>query len=328
SGFRKLTGSRGMATERADGARALVVGADSLVGAALLAEFTRAGQGSYGTTRHSGSVAGDFLYLDLADDNLNLAVPKDVDVVFLVAAMASYRACEVDPLAYRVNVTNSIRLAGQVWQQGCRLVFISSNSVFGGERPFCHEDDAVSPGIAYSRHKADAEAGLRALAAEMDAIERLNIVRLTKVLTTNVPPLPDWFARLDAGERIQPFADMAFAPISLASTVASLRNIGNSGLPGVFHLSGADNVSYLAFAHCLVAEMGLRPEFVVPTTAEAAGVELVWNPRYSAIGMVRTKELLGIEPEPLDAVVARLVAERREFRDVAQPALSLRRHMP
>lgn len=328
--------SSGMATGHAGAA--LVVGANSLVGGGLLAEFTRAGQGSYGTTRRSGSVAGDSLYLDLADDNLQLAVPKNVGVVFLVAAMANYRVCEVDPLAYQVNVTNTIRLAGQVWKQGRRLVFISSNSVFGGDRPYCHEDDVVSPGIAYSRHKADAEAGLKALAGEMDATGRLTIVRLTKVLTTRVPPLPVWFERLDAGESIQPFADMTFAPISLGRTVAALRHIGNSGLPGVFHISGADNVTYLDFARCLVAEMGMSPELVVPTTAEAVGAELAWNPRYSGIAMVRTKELLGIEPESLESVVSRIVAERRDLREVEeltaarQPAASesdkWRRHIP
>jgi dTDP-4-dehydrorhamnose reductase len=295
-----------------DSARPLVVGANGLVGAALLTEYARAGQAPYGTTRRRGTVAGDILHLDLADDQMRLTLPAGVGVVFLAAAMADYTACEVDPLVYRVNVPNTVRLAGQVWEQGGRFIFISSNTVFGGDRPFCHEDDAISPSIAYSRHKAEAEERLKALARAMHAVERLTIVRLTKVLTTSVPPLPEWFARLEAGDRIRPFADLSFAPISLARTVGALRQIGDSALPGIFHLSGGNNVSYVEFARCLVATMGLAEHLVVPTTAQAAGVKLGWSPRYSGIGMARTTRLLGIEPEPLETVVAQLVAERRD----------------
>lgn len=292
--------------------RPLIVGANGLVGRALLAEYTRAGQAPFGTTRRPGPIAGDILYLDLADDQMRLTLPAGVGVVFLAAAMANYTACEVNPLAYRVNVPNTVRLARQVWEQGARFIFISSNTVFGGDRPFCHEDDTRSPSIAYSRHKAEAEERLDTLAREMHAVERLTIVRLTKVLTTSVPPLPEWFARLEAGDRIRPFADLSFAPISLARTVGALRQIGNAGLSGVFHLSGAANVSYVDFARCLVATMGLAADLVVPTTAQAAGVKLGWSPRYSGIGMARTTRLLGIEPEALESVVAQLVSERRD----------------
>jgi dTDP-4-dehydrorhamnose reductase len=280
----------------------------------LVEEFLSAGERAYGTTRRVGTAGGDRLFLDLADNDPDLALPPDVNVVFLTAAMTGLRTSEVDASAYHVNVTNSVRVAQQVWAQGRRLVFLSSDTVFGGDRPFCNEQDALCPGIAYARHKAEAEARLTSLADEMGSAEGLTIVRLTKVLSAEVPPLPDWFARLEAGQSIRPFSDMTFAPVSLGRTAAVLRRIGDSGLPGVFHISGAENVSYVDFARRLVAELGLGQEHVVPTTSDAAGTVLTFRPRYSAMGMARSLELLGIGAEPLNEVVARIVASRPQPR--------------
>lgn len=290
---------------------ALVVGADSLVGGELLRAYARAGSPAYGSTRRRDRLAENRLYLDLADPRLEAKLPADVEVVVLVAAMANYEVCETDPLAYEVNVHGSIRLARQVWAQGRHLVFISTNTVFGGDRPFCNEDDSLSPGIAYARHKADGEQGLKTVATEIDAADRLTVVRLTKIMTARTPPLPDWLNRLEAGEVIQPFADMTFAPLSLGAVATGIKHIADSGRAGTFHLSGADNVSYFAFARELANRMGLPAERVVGTTSEACGVKLRFNPRFSAIGMQRTRNELGLQPQPMTEVVSAVLEERR-----------------
>jgi dTDP-4-dehydrorhamnose reductase len=285
-------------------AAALVVGADSLVGAEVARAFRATGVPVFGTTRRSDSVGGQRLYLDLADTE-RFVCPPEVDVAIIAAALTPYSRCETDPQAEQVNVFGPARLAARLAARGVFCIFLSSNTVFGGERPFCGEEEPVSPAFPYAAQKALAE---RALGDALDENPHSYcIVRLTKVLAPSVSPLPDWHRQLATGNAIQPFSDLVFAPVSRQFVAASLRRIADARVPGRFHLSGEDNVSYAEFAQSLVATMGLPAERVQPTTAEAAGVKTPFQPRFSALAMPRTGRELGITAQPLDAVIADLL---------------------
>jgi len=154
--------------------------------------------------------------------------------------------------------------------------------------------------------KAQAEYALsEALSDQSDA---WCIVRLTKVLAPHTPPLPHWSRDLSAGRPIHPFADLIFAPISCQFAARALVRVAEARLPGRFHLSGKENLSYADFAIQTVAAMGLPAELVQPTTAVAAGVRIAFQPRFSALGMARTEARLDIAPQPADSVVADLLA--------------------
>lgn len=288
----------------------LVVGGDSLVGGGLYRALEQRGYGPLASTRRAGTVSAWRVHLDF-ESEAAFRVPQGVDYVFLVAAATNYDRCEKDPLAYRINVEFIPRVVASMLEQGVFVTFVSTNSVFGGERPWPREDDPHAPGIAYARQKDEAEKVIRAAAARLKAEERLNIVRLTKILDRDTSPLPNWFAAWKRGEVVQPFSDLIFAPMSVQFVGNALATLGEKRIAGDLHLSGAENVSYVDLAKSLADRLGVDSRLIVPTTAEEKGVNIPFKPRYSGLGMQRTTQLSGIEPQTL-ADVANDLTQRQD----------------
>jgi dTDP-4-dehydrorhamnose reductase len=118
----------------------LVIGGNGLVGS-ILAEGLR--PKPIVTTRRTDQP--DRLFMDLSEPVKSL---PDHDVVFIVAAVNGFQACEGNPVAYRVNVDAPIAIARLSKSMGGFPVFVSSDSV-----EWCGSS-------AYARQKALAEIGL------------------------------------------------------------------------------------------------------------------------------------------------------------------------
>jgi dTDP-4-dehydrorhamnose reductase len=286
----------------------LVVGGDSLVGGGLYRALERRGNAPLASTRRRDTVGERRVQLDFESDT-PFRAPPGIDYAFIVAAATNYDRCEKDPLAHRINVELVPRVVASLLEQGVFVTFISTNSVFGGERPWPGEDDPHAPGIAYARQKAEAEKVIRASTERMKAADRLNIVRLTKILDRDTSPLPAWFSAWKRGEAVQPFSDLIFAPMTVRFVGEALATIGEKRVPGNLHLSGAQNVSYVDFAKSLAGRLDVDPRLISPTTAVEKGVTIPFKPRYSGLGMRRTTELTGITPQTLAEVAADLTAQ-------------------
>ncbi|MEW6368781.1 MAG: sugar nucleotide-binding protein [Acidobacteriota bacterium] len=287
--------------------RVLVIGADSRIGAEMLRACETMGSVVIGTSRRRAPGPGR-VYLDLGSGHLRLDLTQAYDIAIMAAAIGGFEACETHPQAEQVNVVAPETIARQLIGDGRRVVFISTSSVFDGSRPYCAEEDVPSPVCAYSRQKAEAERRLRLI----PGFDRLGaIVRLTKVLSPETPPLPAWFAALEKGSEIRPFSDLIFAPISVQFAALGIERIATSGSSGVFHLSGANDVTHEQFARALMAGLRAPEELVNPTTSHASGVRILYQPRHGALGMKRTQATLGIAPQEVAGVVRDLVFGRR-----------------
>lgn len=284
----------------------LVVGGDSLVGGGLLRALARRGRTALASTRRRDTLDAWRVHLDF-ESNEPFRVPAGIDYAYIVAAATNYERCEKDPLAYQINVELIPRLVAALLEQGVFVTFISTNSVFGGERPWPHEDDPHAPGIAYAKQKDEAEQVIRADARRLNAEDRLNIVRLTKIMDHDTSPLPNWFAAWERGEVVQPFADLIFAPMSVRFVGEALATIGEKRQSGNLHLSGAENVSYVDLAFNLAKEIGVDSSLITPTTAAEKGINIPFKPRFSGLGMLHTTKLTGIKPQTIQEVAKDLV---------------------
>ena len=134
----------------------LVVGADSLVGGSLIKALQSAGQGVVGTTRRRASMGPGRFYLDFQNSE-SYRLPVPASYAFIVAAATNYDRCETDPSARKINVEQTPRLVESLLSQGLFVTLISTNSVFGGERAWPHEEDPHDARIAYAIQKHEAE---------------------------------------------------------------------------------------------------------------------------------------------------------------------------
>lgn len=285
----------------------VVVGGDGLVGShlACLAEETSA---QIILTTRRKDVGGGRLFADLESGNIADVIAAKADVVFLCAAMTSMQVCRENPeLSYRINVTGTVDLASQLVKQGVFVVFLSSNTVFNGstERPDEHE--SYAPVTEYGRQKVNAE---RQLMAIPGAEERIAIVRLSKVISLHTGMAAEFLRRFQAGDSCQAFEDLKMSPISLGYVSSALLAIASRKLSGIFHLSGAEEISYADFAHRLAIHVGARPELVRAVSSRSAGVEVLFNPEFSALGMGRTSALLGILPEPTERLLEEITGRK------------------
>lgn len=277
----------------------VIVGGDGVIGRQLSIECAKVGITTQASTRRHERVGRNRFFLDLAAPRPDQYLPENSNPIIIVAAQTGYAACENDPASSKVNVEAPLLLAEAALDTGRRVIFVSTNSVFGGNLPLCNEDDKVMPQVAYSKQKAEAERRL----SELPGWSLYgSIARLTKVLSPSTSPIAAWRETLNRGKPISPFSDMIFSPISIQFAACSLIQLALSPHCGNFHLSGAADVTYAEFAHRYVEMKKLSKDLVVPTTAAQAGVNLLFNPRYSALGMARTQQLIDTMPQSLSDV--------------------------
>jgi len=289
----------------------LIVGADSFLGAKLIKVLEDRGCSVSGTTRRKENLRGNRIFLDLYADNFDFIAPEGTTYAYLLAGIVDYSECERNPKSWEVNVEKMTLIAQQLMRQGVFVTFISSNTVFGGERPWCHEDAKHMPKFTYARHKSAAESAIREMAKKLGSVELFNVVRLTKILSIKTPPLPSWSSAIQQGETFYPFSDLIIAPMSLRFTAESLAEIGHYRLPGNLHLSGEENISYVKLAHALGAKMSCDPQLINPTTSAKMNVDIPFKPQFSGISMQRTSGRTGIQPQSLQQVVNDLALEYR-----------------
>lgn len=291
-----------MTSKNQDRFPTVVIGADSLVGASLIEALEHSGVEVHSTTRRRETTNSSRHYLDFADPE-SYRLPFQASNAFIVAAATNYQRCETDPLAQKINAEFTPELVRSLLSQGLFVTLISTNSVFGGERPWPHEDDPHDARIAYAIQKHEAEKRSFAEAESLGALDRFSVVRLTKILSRETPPLPAWFSAWKGGKPIEPFADLIFAPMSVQFVGQALAKLGAARVPGCLHLSGAENVSYVDIAEALASALGVDRKLITPSSATAKGIHIAYKPTYSGLGMERTTSLTGVRPQTLAHVV-------------------------
>jgi dTDP-4-dehydrorhamnose reductase len=284
--------------------RYLIVGGDGLIGSALR-ESLGGGGDVVATTRRADDSGR--IRLDLESGQLDAAFAARCDFAFVCAGITSIQACEARPdESRRVNVTETVRLMEGLAAGGCHTIFISSNAVFDGQSPFPDEDALHSPTTEYGRQKAAVEREVRNSARLARGV---SIVRLSKVVSAGSGMAQEFLGRLRAGEPCRAFEDLMLCPASLAYVCAGLLAIASARSPGVFHLSGAEEMSYAGFAGLLAGRLGAPSGLVIPESSREAGTKLLYSPRHPGLGMIRTRERTGLAPESLHDLLDVLVPD-------------------
>jgi dTDP-4-dehydrorhamnose reductase len=247
--------------------KALVIGADGRIGAALAGALRRRGDVVYATSRRALDRGDRWLRLDLADPQVSSLTLPQVDMAFFCAAMTRFADCRADPeRAYRTNVAGPAALAAVLAERNTQVILLSTSAVFDCRTPKLPVDAPTSPATVYGRLKADAEARILSLSSTAA------VVRLTKVLTDDSPLLRGWIRMLRQRRPVQAFADHRVSPITLDYAVAGLLAVADHGKGGVYHVSGAADVSYAEIACALARRIGVAENLVHPINAVDAGM--------------------------------------------------------
>jgi dTDP-4-dehydrorhamnose reductase len=279
--------------------RVLLTGATGKLGAYLLRHLRSVG---VDVTAWGGSQRGELFGtvlrpVDLADADAVAAAFADArpDAILHSAAVALISDCYRDPERARaVNVAGTARLAELAADAGARLLFVSTDIVFDGERGNYREDDPPSPLSVYGRTKADAEAAV--LSTRRGVVVRVSLL-FGPCLTGRPSFFDDQAAALRAGRPVKLFLDEWRTPLGLATAARALAAVASSDVTGLLHLGGPERLSRLEMGLRLAAHLGSNPELVVPVRRDDVPSPEP-RPRDTSLDSSRWRSLFPREPWP------------------------------
>lgn len=208
---------------------------------------------------------------DLSDANVHaLCDALRPDVIVHTAAMANIDACEADHAsAVRANTAFPAALARWAGQNGARLVFLSTDNVFDGERGGYVETDPPHPVNFYGRTKVEAEEQVIALCAN-SVVARVALVAGLPVMGQGNSFLARMLPALRAGERLGVPPGEIRTPIDVATLGAALIELAGHPFRGILHLAGNDRVDRLEMVRRIAAHLGFDPDRV--TASDPTGL--------------------------------------------------------
>jgi len=242
----------------------LVTGSAGLLGANLVSVLQSSGQIVSGFHRKACFAPRDLITLqvDLTERNSVEETVSRVrpDWIVHCAAATNVDWCEVhSDSAKKDNVEASRNVARAAKLTGARLIYISSDAIYGEKDSPHLETDVPDPLTVYAQTKLQGENAVRE-ESESALIVRTNIFGWN---AQNKSSLAEWILfRLRRHEEVGGFVDVTFNPL-LANDVADiLAAMMEQRCSGVYNLASAEACSKYEFAIRIAQVFGLDEKLV------------------------------------------------------------------
>jgi dTDP-4-dehydrorhamnose reductase len=275
--------------------RIYVAGAGGLVGSALVPLLW--------AERHEVAGGERADVCDAAAIERAIAAARPEWVVHLAAYTAVDRAETDFEAATRVNVGGTENVARAARAAGARLLYMSTDYVYNGEKsaPYA-EDDIPDPISVYGRSKLEGEA------AALAAVRGCLIVRGGWLYGPGKGFVDTILAAaLDPERPLAVVTDETGNPTRAADLARGLAALIAAGAAGVVHLANGGGTSRFELARAALRLAGGDPARIVPTT-QAANARPARRPRYSVLACERFARLTGSALRPWEAALAEHVA--------------------
>ncbi len=214
------------------------------------------------------------------------------DVVVHLAAMADVSTAEREPeRATAVNVGGTSSVARLCDQHEAKLVFVSTEYVFSGERGFYSEDDIPSPTTHYGQTKREAEQEVAKLDSDWSILRTSIVYGWPAPGKRNFAP---WLIeRLQSGQPYDVATSVYRTPVYVGHLTEGIVKLVEGDYQGVHHVAGRDWVSMHEFAMAIADGFHLDRGLVVPMDAAATGESR--HPDLLGLDCARTMRSLGLD---------------------------------
>ena len=287
----------------------LIIGGDGLIGRFLRKTLMDKGFSVLATTRHMENITDvdRQIFLDLAKPFVELSLPFIPDAVIFSAAVTNREICEREPEASQwVNVAQAVNYLGYFLAKKIYCIFLSTNMVLGGGKPFLPVEASYAPTDAYSSQKTIAETQLQELP---NADTGLAILRLTKVLSQDTGVIRDWVAKGKRGEAIQAFQDCNLSPIHPLDVSQMVAQMLMQQASGVYHLSCKEEIDYYRFAKEIFASLGLDERLIQAVEGRKTNEAARLSPPYNSLDVSRSEAMFEIACPRIANIVRHITAE-------------------
>jgi dTDP-4-dehydrorhamnose reductase len=282
----------------------LVTGAGGLLGGRIAELLHGRGFEVVGLFRGAAPPAGPVPFRAELRDAGSVARALDETrpaAVVHAAVMSRPDQCEARPEdAAAVNARLPGLVAAACAERGLRLVAISTDLVFGGERSWSREDDATGPCNEYGRSKLAGERAVLA-ACPTAAVARVALV-LGRGHGSRATSSEGIVQALLAGRQPKLYTDEYRTPVDPESVAAALDRLLRSDLAGVVHLGGPERISRYELGVRVARAFGL-PEDRLVRSLQAEHPTSDRRAPDTSLDSGRARRELGFAPRPIDEAI-------------------------
>lgn len=204
------------------------------------------------------------------------------DAVIHCAALTDVDRCEMYPAdALEINAHLPGLLARAVAKSGARLLHISTDAIFDGQRGEYTESDQPNPINVYAQTKLEGE---RAVAeANPDAlIARVNFYGWSWQGGRSLSEF--FFNHLSIGDPVHGFDDLIFCPLLVNDLVEILLRMIDHQLAGIYHVVSAESLSKYEFGRMVAQAFGFDERLVTPASYKTGHLRAPRSPRLTLRG--------------------------------------------
>lgn len=286
--------------------RILVTGAGGLLGSKVAELAAGRGCEVYATYLTHVPPAGRAVKMDITDREQIFRVLEAVrpDVVVHCAALTNVDLCETErELALKVNAEGARFVAEAARSVGSRVVLVSTDYVFDGEKGMYCEEDEPSPVNFYGYSKLLGEKAVAEVSGDC-LIVRPSVIYGSRPAAGKANFALWLMNNLKAGREVRVLVDQYVSPTFNTNLAAMILDAVERGLTGVLHTAGATRVSRFEFAVELADVFGLDRSLIRRATMD----EMRWvakRPKDTSLDVSKARKLLRVKPMELgDALKA------------------------
>jgi dTDP-4-dehydrorhamnose reductase len=257
-------------------------------------------------TPHPNAVKADITDEAAISNLFNKVKP---DLVIHTASETNVDRCETEKeRAWKINVEGTRNIAEACQKNSAKLVCISTDYVFDGEKGLYVEEDTPNPIDFYGLTKLEGEKQV------MKRCENYAILR-TSVLYGRHPWKQDFVAwvinKLRQNQEITVVDDHFNTP-TLADNLANMAlEVAERDLQDVFHASGIERISRYEFARKIAQTFNLNSVLIKPIKMNELKAWIAKRPKDSSLNTEKVQKQLKTKPLNINEGLVKLKEEMK-----------------
>lgn len=234
------------------------------------------------------------------------------DVVIHTAGISSPDFAERNKQeAQDINVGGTENIASVCSRFDAKLIYISSNGIYDGEKAPYSEQDLAQPVNYYGRIKLECEEVIKKIEVPFAIVrpilmygwnypfERQNIVTLS-------------IEKVSKGEVLYLYDDVFYNPILVNSCAEAIWRIAQNDIYDVFNIGGRDTVSIYELIR-MVADIFELDSALIKPVKQGFLKDLIKRPRNTSYKTDKMEKILMIEPLPLRKGLEMMKSKLKEY---------------